>query len=185
MDDVTSIFALYDLRTTRIFATYADHTSDIDRRLSELKGSGNPTDYQISENMKEISTHAYFCLYYFQLEWFVKSALKVICNRRQKEASSVDKLAWHWMSNRVSNLDILDAVRFMLPERRDIHQEIEEYKKKYRNRIVHQGDLETRIDNNSAFSILNDLAMKIYMEISLNLDIPNPWPPRPTPEAAP
>ncbi|MEI6986159.1 MAG: hypothetical protein WCK65_08525, partial [Rhodospirillaceae bacterium] len=117
------------------------------------------------------SDHAFFCLYYFQFERWIKDTLGFICDQRLEISDPVDRLAWKQVRNRTANMDVVEIIKLLLPDQPNFHKQIDHYKKTYRNKIVHQGNLTTEIDLGAIVAEMDDLASNIYMNILLFFDM--------------
>jgi len=105
-----------------------------------------------------INNHAYFCLFFFQIEVHIKSLFSALCRRRQGDSLGPDRAAWTNISQRKP--DIIGMAEILLADQPEL---ITRLKSLYRDRnaIAHEGRVTLSLEMTTVINDIETIAQEL------------------------
>jgi len=105
-----------------------------------------------------INDHAYFCLFFFQLEIHIKSSFTALCRHRLKMTEGPDHVAWATIAQRKP--DIIGMAEILLAKKPELIALLKRLYKD-RNAIAHEGQVALSFQITSAMEDIELIAFEI------------------------
>ena len=109
------------------------------------------------QDIRLVNDRAYFCLYFFKIEAFLKTAFKIFCEKKTAGASGVDLAAWKCLSN---ENDLHRIINILLYDHESSRRTLNKLYG-FRNAIAHGGKPEPKPEMNVIPAQLEDAAEHI------------------------